>query len=65
MRVPLIIALMFGMLLSPVIVIGLPEIIHKDGFEDIIGYLSGAKWDDLDGDGVWDVGEAGLAGVTI
>ena len=27
--------------------------------------IHGTKWNDLDGDGVWDEGEPGLAGWTI
>jgi len=29
------------------------------------GTISGAVWNDVDGDGVWDAGESGLAGVTV
>ncbi|MFX0005648.1 MAG: SdrD B-like domain-containing protein, partial [Candidatus Hermodarchaeota archaeon] len=43
------------------------------GFEDLdnnfgnfkLGTKAGYKWDDLNGDGLWDVGELGIAGWTI
>ncbi len=33
--------------------------------EAVAGEIHGSVWDDLDADGQWDVGEPGLAGVTV
>ena len=33
--------------------------------EVILGEIHGSKWNDIDGDGVWDTGELGLEGWTI
>ncbi len=34
-------------------------------YKPLLGRISGAKWNDYDGDGLWDTGEPGLAGWKI
>jgi subtilisin family serine protease/glutamine cyclotransferase len=44
---------------------GSASIAVKDDDPFIIGEIHGSKWNDLDGDGVWDAGEPGLPGWTV